>query len=112
MKKFILGLACTLLLVSCGVGNYTVSSGMADSAAISITSTAKTPAELYIDGKLYNVETVWTKRYKKDRKIKETALNTVEVEPGQHDVRIVINGSEVYKAKVFLSNTEHRVIEL
>ena len=47
-----------------------------------------------------------------DRKIKETAINTIVVEPGQHEVRIVIGGTEAYNAKVFLSNTEHRVIEL
>lgn len=112
MKKFIFCLAGILLLASCGVGNYSVSSGRANSAAISVTSVDKVPAELYIDGKLYNVETVKTKKYKTDRKIKETAINTVVVESGQHEVRIVIGGTEAYNAKVFLSNTEHRVIEL
>lgn len=112
MKKIIIALFSAILLTSCGVGSYSVSSGKSDDAAISFTSTSKQPIIVVVDGTEYNVETVKTSAYKTDRNIKKTALNTIKVAPGQHDVKVIASGKEVYSKKVFISATEHRIVEL
>ncbi len=112
MKKILLVLISAILLTSCGVGLYTVSSGKSDDAAISFVSSMKKPVVVTIDGTEYNVETVKTKAYKTDRNIKKTAQNTIKVQPGQHDVKVFVFGNEVYNKKLFISATEHRIVEL
>ena len=57
-------------------------------------------------------ETVKEKAYKTDRNIKQTALNTIYVQPGSHVVSVSVSGNEIYKKTVFLSATEHRIVEL
>ena len=112
MKKIIVALLSAIVLSGCGVGSYSVSSGKADTAALSFTSTDKLPIVVLVDGKEYNVETVKTKAYRKDRNIKQTALNTIYVQPGQHDISVSVSGNEIFNKKVFLSATEHRVVDL
>lgn len=112
MKKIILAIFGALLLTGCGVGTYSLSSGKPDDAAISFTSTTKQPIVVVIDGTEYNVETVKTKGYRTDRDIKKTALNTIKVQPGQHDVKVLVAGDEVYNKKLLISTAEHRVVAL
>ena len=112
MKKIIFALVSAIVICSCGVGSYSISSGKPDVAALSFTSTDKQPIVVHIDGKEYNVETVKTKAYRKDRNIKQTALNTIYVQPGQHDISVSVSGNEIFNKKVFLSDTEHRVVDL
>lgn len=112
MKKTILAIICTVILSGCGVGAYSISSGKADEAAISFTASTRQPIAVVIDGTTYNVETVKTKQYKTDRKIKRTALNTITIQPGQHEVQVIVSGAEVYSRKLFISATEHKVVEL
>ncbi len=112
MKKIILALVSAIIISSCGVGSYSVSSGKSDVATLSFTSTDKKPIVVLIDGKEYNIETVKEKAYKTDRNIKHTALNTIYVQPGSHVVSVSVSGNEIYKKTVFLSATEHRIVEL
>ena len=100
------------MLVSCGVGSYSISSGKADEGMISFVSESKTPITVTIDDDSYNVYTVKTKAWRKDRNIKKTAQNTIFLTPGQHNVIVNMNGKEVCNKKVFISTQEHRIIEL
>ena len=52
------------------------------------------------------------KAYKSGRDIRQTALNTIKIGTGQHEVKVVINGTEVFSKKLFLSAGEHKIIEL
>lgn len=112
MKKIIIALLGAILLSGCGVGSYSVSSGRPDDALLSFKATSRQPIVVVIDGVGHNVETVKTKAYKANRNIKKTALNSIKVQPGQHDVKVIASGKEVYSKKLFISATEHRIVEL
>ena len=112
MKKIIIALMCAVLLSSCGVGSYSVSSGKPDVAALSFIAADRQYIVVTVDGKEYNMETVKTKAYRKDRNIKNTALNTICLQPGQHDISVSVSGDKIYGKTVFLSAAEHRIIEL
>lgn len=112
MKKNIIFLFSAIVLSSCGVGTYSLSSGKSDTAGISFTASDKEPIVVVVDGAEFNVMTVRTKVYKSGRNIKSTSQNTINIEPGQHDVKVLISGNEVYNKKLFISATEHRIVEL
>lgn len=112
MKRIIIALFSAILFSSCGVGSYSVSSGKSDDASISFTAVAKQAIVVVVDGTEYNVETVKTNSYKTDRNIKKTAMNTIKIQPGQHEVKVFLAGDEVYSKKLFISATEHRIVEL
>jgi len=112
MKKLIIIFIGALLLTACGVGTYSISSGKSNDAAISFVSPDATPITVYIDGKEHYVETVKTKTFKRDRNIKKTAQNTITILPGQHDIKVISAGNEIYSKKLFISTAEHRIIEL
>lgn len=112
MKKMIIAMIGALMLTGCGVGSYSVSSGKADEGMISFVSEAKTPVTVTIDNNSFDVYTVKTKAWRKDRNIKKTAQNTIFLAPGQHNVVVSMNGKEVCNKKVFISAQEHKVIEL
>ena len=50
MKKIIFALVSAIVISSCGVGSYSISSGKPDVAALSFTSTDKQPIVVHIDG--------------------------------------------------------------
>ena len=112
MKKIIIAAISALLLTSCGVGSYSVSSGKADEAAISFTTAKATPITVTIDDATYDLSSVKDVAWKTDRKIKKTAKNTIYLTPGTHNVTVVIAGNQVYSKKLFLSASEHKVVEL
>lgn len=112
MKKIIIAACAALLLTGCGVGSYSISSGKADEAAISFVDTSKHNIEVTIDDNTYNVQTVKEKAWKTDRKIKPTAQNTLRIAPGQHKVTVKADGKEVYTKNIFVSASEHKVVEL
>lgn len=112
MKKILIALIGALMLSSCGVGSYSVSSGKADEGMISFVSESKTPITVTVDNESHDVCTVKTKAWRKDRNIKKTAQNTIFLTPGQHNIVVTMNGKEVYNKKVFISTQEHKVIEL
>ena len=112
MKNFIFIAALTLLLTGCGVGTYSIQSGVEDASYISFTDSDKQTITVAVDDKTYTVETVMQKAYKSGREIKQTALNTIKVTPGQHDVAVYLDEERIYSHKVFLSTGETKVIEL
>lgn len=112
MKK-ILFFACVVwLFASCGTGVYSVSSGKADVATLSFTALEKNILAVEIDGQFFSVESVKAKPYKSGRNIKQTAANSIKVQAGQHTVRVIRMGHEIYNKKLVLSASEHRIIEL
>ena len=112
MKKLMIIAAFTMLLTGCGVGNYSVQSGAEDAAFISFTDNVKQDITVTVDGQTYNIKTVKQKAYKSGRNIKQTALNTIKIGPGQHDVKVLMNGADVFGKKIFVSTGEHKIIEL
>ncbi len=112
MKRIIVLLIAVMAVCSCGVGTYSVSSGKEDVAKLSFTATATTPIVVVVDDAEYSVNAVKQKAYKADRKIKATAYNTITVTPGKHNVRVLSNGQEVYNKTLFISTSEHRIIDL
>ncbi|HBG53791.1 MAG TPA: hypothetical protein DDW70_06240 [Rikenellaceae bacterium] len=116
MKKtlfsIIIALTSTLLLNSCGVGTYSVTSGKSDEAGISFTSAKAMDITVIIDESSYDICTVKDKAYKADRKIKQTANNTIQIKPGTYNIKVVVEGTEVFAKKLFISASEHRIIEL
>ena len=112
MKKLFVFAAFIIALTGCGVGTYSVQSGVEDAAFISFTDDVKQAIVVNIDNKAYTVETVKQKAYKSGRNIKQTALNTIKLTPGQHVVSVTLNGNQIYSHKVFLSTGETKIIEL
>ena len=113
MKRLVLLALVSLLFVGCGVGVYSVSSGKADVAMLSFAAPAKKAIVVEVDGKQYQIETVKTKAYKADRKIKKTARNTLRLQTGQHGVSVMDkDGNLLFEKKIILSASEHRIIEL
>lgn len=99
-------------MTGCGVGSYSVQSGIEDASYISFTDTAKQEITVTIDDATYNVETVKQKAYKSGRKIRQTAENCIKISTGQHNVSVTLNGNQVYSKKLYLSAGEHKIIEL
>ena len=112
MKKIIIILTGALMLLSCGVGSYSVSSGKADEGMISFVSGEKTPITVSVDNESHDIFTVKTQAWRKDRDIKKTAQNTIFLAPGKHHVVVTMNGKEVCNKTAFISVQEHKVIEL
>ena len=112
MKKIFVFAAFIMILTGCGVGTYSVQSGVEDAAFVSFTDEVKQEIVVSIDNNKYNVETVKQKAYKSGRNIKQTALNTIKLSPGQHTISVSLNGNEIYSHKVFLSTGEIKIIEL
>lgn len=112
MKKLIFISIFSVFLTGCGVGVYSIQSGYSDVASIVFTDDTKGEIVVNVDNKTYHVNAVKHKAYKSGRDIKHTAENTIKLTPGQHNVSVFINGSEVYNRKVFLSTGETKVIEL
>jgi hypothetical protein len=112
MKKLLISLLGALLLTGCGVGSYSISSGRPNEGAISFTYADKTPITVTIDGQDYALETVKTKAWRTERKIKQTAQNTLVLSVGQHEIAVTMNGQRVLSRKVIIGDQEHRIIEL
>ena len=112
MIRLILIVAFSALLSGCGVGVYSVQSGYSDVAHIVFTDDTKAEIVVNVDDRTYNVNTVKHKAYKSSRNIKQTAENVIKLTPGQHNVSVFVDGSEVYNRKVFLSTGETKIIEL
>lgn len=112
MKKLFILLVIAISFIRCGVGLYSHSSGRADQGEISFTATDKYKLEVSVDNKTYMVQSVKQKDWKKNRNIKKTALNTINVSTGQHSIVISRNGNVIFTKKIFVSAGEHKIIEL
>ncbi len=103
---------CSLLLCSCGVGSYSVSSGKADEGMLSFVSADKSALVVTVDERTYDMNSVKTKAWRKDRNIKKTAQNTIFLTPGKHEVAVSRDGREVYRKTLYISVQEHKIVEL
>lgn len=112
MKKLMIIAAFTMMMTGCGVGTYSVQSGVEDAAFISFTDDTRQDITVTVDDQTYVLKTVQQKAYKSGRNIKQTALNTIKLAPGQHDVKVDLKGAEVFSKKLFISTGEHKIIEL
>lgn len=112
MKRIFFILASILLAAGCGVGSYTISSGLEDSGAVVFTASKAYPIEVSVDGAAYSVSTVKYKAYKNDRRIRRTSENMIKVGTGQHKIEVREAGNIVYSRVVFISAGENKVIGL
>lgn len=112
MGRLLLIVAFSMFLAGCGVGVYSIQSGYSDVAYVVFTDEVKGEIVVNVDGETYNVNTVKHKAHKSGRDIKHTAENSIKLTPGQHNVSVLLNGTEVYDNKVFISAGETKVIEL
>ena len=100
------------MMTSCGVGTYSVESGKSEQASVSFVAQTTYPVTVTIDGTAYEVNTVKLKDWRTDRRIKQTAKNTIKIEPGKHEIIVTADGKELLKDIIFVSNNESKVIEL
>lgn len=112
MRRILPILISIVLLTSCGVGSYTISSGRADGAGVFFTAAKAFPVEVCVDGSLYSVSTVKAKAYKNDRRIRKTSENMIMLPAGKHEVEVRRDGNVLYSKVIFISSGENRVIEL
>ena len=115
MKKIILATLClfvSTLFNSCGVGNYTVTSGVEDKAAVCFSAPSAYDIDVTIDGQPYSTSTVKDIAHKTRRNIKQTAKQSIVTTPGRHKVEVKHNGATVYSKEVMLSTGETKIIEL
>ncbi len=112
MKRILLAMAAVLCLAGCGVGSYTISSGRADEGYLTFISDKAYNIKVIVDETEYSTSSVKNKAYRKDRKIKQTVKNTVRVSPGAHEVQVIKGGKVIFSKKLFISATEHKIIDL
>lgn len=114
MKRFVILIASALVLCSCGVGSYSVSSGKADQSHLSFTTPEKKAFDVvvYVDGESHKLQAVNEKMFRVERNIKETAKNTLTLSPGSHVIKVERMGQEVYSKTIFVSAQEHKIVGL
>jgi hypothetical protein len=115
MKKVIIATLClfvSTLFNSCGVGNYTVTSGVEDKAAVCFSAPSAYDVDVTIDDQQYSTSTVKDIAHKTRRNIKQTAKQSIVTTPGRHKVEVKRNGATVYSKEVMLSTGETKIIEL
>lgn len=112
MKKILFISILTLLLSGCGVGLYSVQSGLEDASYVLFANERVEKIVVEVDGTTYQVETVKEKAYKSNRDYKQTDENTLKLLPGEHHISVLLNGETVYDHKVFLSPNETKIIVL
>ena len=94
MKKQLLLLITVLsfTLTGCGVGVYSLSSGMEDKASVCFVSNQQYSISVNIDGTKYETETIEQKSFKARRNIKKTAKNQIIITPGRHIIKVYNKG--------------------
>ena len=114
MKKtaLIVSIVTLFTLTSCGVGTYSLSSGMEDKGAVCFVDDKSYAVDVEIDGVSYQTETVRQKDWKARRNIKKTAKRRIVLAPGKHTIKVRKKNSEIYSHTVFISATETKMIEL
>ncbi|MBQ9546917.1 MAG: hypothetical protein IJU90_06500 [Bacteroidales bacterium] len=110
MKRLLWIFFAVVLLVACG-GTYSVVSGRDDAAQLSFASESSFDVKVDIDGTVYDMETVKQKAYRQ-RNMKATARNTINIATGQHKVVVTKDGKTIYDKQIFVSTGQHKVIEL
>lgn len=115
MRKIIITFVFILsafVFSSCGVGNYTVSSGIEDNAKICFVDNHSYDITVTIDGQSYDTKTVKDKEFKSRRNIKKTTQYALPVDTGTHTISVVNDGKTVFSKKVVISTGETKIIRL
>ncbi|MGM9773834.1 MAG: hypothetical protein ACI3Y2_01325 [Candidatus Egerieousia sp.] len=113
MKLIAVIISIALVISSCGVGNYTISSGKGDNAYLSFQSDDKLDISVLVDDSSYQVQTIKSKPYRVDRNIKRTSLNSIEMAVGRHKIKVIDKNSTVLLEKeIMVSSAEHKIIKL
>lgn len=115
MKKNFVIIICAffaLAFSSCGVGNYTVSSGVDDKASICFVDDHSYDIQVTIDGQNYDTKTVKDKEYKTRRNLKKTVKYSLPVAVGTHTISVTDGGKIVYSKKIVVSTGETKIIRL
>ncbi len=115
MKKIIitsLFLFVAAFFNSCGVGNYTVTSGVEDKAAICFSAPSAYDINVSIDGQVFTTSTVKDIAHKTRREIKSTAKHAIQTTPGKHKVEVTRDGMTIFSKEVMLSTGDTKIIEL
>lgn len=115
MKKLIIAITCLIMtsfFTACGVGSYSVSSGIEDKAAVCFSASSAYDIDVNIDGQSFTTSTVKDIAHKTRRNIKQTAKQSITTTPGRHKVEVTRNGQTLYSKEVMLSTGETKIIEL
>lgn len=115
MRKYLIAVICAFFAISlssCGVGNYSVSSGVDDRAGICFVDDQSYDIQVTIDGQTYNTKTVKDKEYKSRRNLKKTVEYSVPVTVGTHTISVDKEGNTVLSQKVVISTGETKIIRL
>lgn len=115
MKRIVFAVvaAMAMMLTACSYGVYSVSSGMADEGYVCFVDNSSYAITVVVDGESYQTKTVkQAKDYKARRNIKATSRNKIALAPGNHEVKVVCGGREVYSHTLFVSATETKMVKL
>lgn len=108
MKKFVIMAFALILISSCGPNMYsTRSSGSDNSAFIIVLNSGAEFANLVVDvdGELFSVEKVY-----KEKDARKAPV--IEIEPGEHIIKVTSNGEELVSERVYLGLRETKKIVL
>jgi len=115
MRRHLIIVVCALfafIFSSCGVGNYTVTSGVEDKANVCFVADHSYDITVTIDGQSYDTKTVKDKEYKSRRNLKKTVQYSLPVTTGTHTISVVDDGKTVYSKKIVVSTGENKIIRL
>ena len=110
--SFALCLVFATLFSACGVGNYTVTSGVEDKASVCFSASSAYEINVSIDDQQYTTTTVKDIAHKTRRDIKRTPKKAIVTTPGRHKVTVTRNGQTLYSKEVMLSTGDTKIIEL
>ena len=79
---------------------------------ISFVTDSGIPVEVTVDDKYHGVVSVKKSAYERDKNFQRDARNAILLTPGEHKVKVKVNGKEVYEQTVRVSSSERKVIEL
>lgn len=112
MKKLLLTIFAAITLILSNCGTYTVTSGVADEAAVCFIATEQYEITVNIDGTTYEKLTVKDKEHRAHRNVKKITEQQIILTPGRHNVKVMKEGVEIYNHEIFVSNSEVKIIRL
>ena len=115
MRKQFIIIVCAffaLVLSGCGVGNYSISSGVDDKASICFVDDQSYDIQVTIDDQNFNTKTVKDKEYKSRRNLKKTVQYSLPLTVGTHTVSVNNGGNTVYSKIIVVSTGETKIIRL
>lgn len=109
---YIIIFAITAMFAGCSTGVYSVSSGKADVATISFADDMAYEIRVGIDNRYYDIRTVKEIGWRKNRQIKQTSINSINIDPGKHTISVTRGDELLIITSIFISAGEHKIIKL